>query len=127
MLAGLRARVRADDRGVAELAVVVVGVLTLTMLVLSAALYCYGQVVVTRAAHHGLEQTRLLDGSTASGEAIANQFLDETGVVSDPYVTATRSETEATVTVEGDALSMLPGLSITVSATATGPVERLEP
>ena len=120
-------RIRHDDRGVAESAVVIVGVLMLVMLVLTAALFWYGQVVATRAAHQGLEQTRLLNGSPASGEALAGQFIDQTGVIANAEVTASRTATQATVTVQGDALSMVPGLSLTVRATASGPVERLEP
>ena len=126
-MTSIRSRIRSDDRGVAESAVAIVGVLMLVMLVLSAALFWYGQVVVTRAAHQGLEQTRLLNGSPGSGEALASQFVDQTGVVTNPQISASRSPTQATVTVEGEALSMIPGVTLTVSATASGPVERLEP
>lgn len=105
----------------------IVGVLLLVMLVLHASLYWYGQVVATRAAHQGLEQARVLNGSAEEGEAIAGQLLDQTGVVADPEVTASRTATQASVTVTGEALSMVPGVSLPVTATATGPVERLEP
>jgi hypothetical protein len=121
------ARARRDDRGAAESAVAIVGVLVLIMLVLHASLFWYGQVVATRAAHHALEQTRVLNGSASDGEAIAHQLLDQTGVLNNPQVTASRTATQATVTVTGDALSMLPGVALPVTATATGPVERLDP
>lgn len=123
----MRNRARNDDRGLAEVAVVIVPTLLLILLVMHAALFWYGQTVATRAAHHGLDQTRVLNGSTADGEAVAGQLLDQTGVLEGAQVSATRSATEATVTVTGQALSMLPGVSLTVTATASGPVERIEP
>jgi hypothetical protein len=116
-----------DDRGVAELAVVIVPTLLLVLLVLHAALFWYGQTVASRAAHHGLDQVRLLNGNAADGKAVAGQLLEQTGVLEDPEVSATRTATEATVTVTGQALGMLPGVSLTVTATASGPVERIEP
>lgn len=123
----MRTRAREDDRGLAELAVVIVPTLLLVLLVMHAALFWYGQTVATRAAHHGLDQTRVLNGSPADGEAVAAQLLDQVGVVEDPQVSASRSATDAAVTVTGQALSMLPGVSLTVTATASGPVERVEP
>lgn len=116
-----------DDRGVAELAVVIVPTLLLILLVLHVGIYWWGQTVATRAAHHGLDQARVLDGSAADGEAVAWQLLDQTGVLTGPQVSASRSATEATVTVSGQTLSILPGVSLTVTATASGPVERIEP
>jgi len=123
----LRSRARSDDRGVADHALVILPTMALIMLVMHGALFWYGQIVATRAAHHGLEQVRVLDGTAGDGEAIAIQLLAQTGVVTDAHVTATRTDTDATVTVEGQSLSMLPGVSLTVSATAAGPVERLDP
>ena len=123
----LRTRARRDDRGVADHALVILPTLTLIMLVMHASLFWYGQIVATRAAHQGLEQARVLNGSAADGEAIAAQLVDQTGVLNDAQVTATRTATDATVTVEGHALSMLPGISLTVTATTSGPVERIDP
>ena len=122
----MRAR-RRDDRGVAEMAVVIVPTLLLILLVLHAGLYWWGQSVATRAAHHGLDQARVLNGSAADGEAVAWQLLDQTGVLNGPQVSASRGAAEATVTVSGETLSMVPGVSLTVTATASGPVERIEP
>jgi hypothetical protein len=123
----MRTRARRDDRGVADHALVILPTLTLIMLVMHASLFWYGQIVATRAAHQGLDQARVLNGSAADGEAIAGQLLAQTGVLEGAHVSATRTDTDATVTVEGQALSMLPGVSLTVTATASGPVERLDP
>jgi hypothetical protein len=123
----VRTRARHDERGLAELAVVIVPTLLLVLGVMHAALFWYGQAVATRAAHHGLDQTRVLGGSPADGEAVALQLLDQTGVLDSPQVAASQSATQATVTVTGQALSMLPGVSLSVTATASGPVERIEP
>lgn len=101
--------------------------LTLILLVMHAALFWYGQIVATRAAHLGLDQTRVVNGSAAEGEALAGQLLAQTGVLQGAQVSATRSATDATVTVEGQSLAMLPGVSLTVTAVASGPVERVDP
>lgn len=116
-----------DDRGVAQDAPAIVGVLLLMMLVLHASMFWYAQVIATRAAHAALEQARVLDGSAAAGESLALQLVDQTGVVANPSVTVVRTATDATVTVEGETLSMIPGVSMNVTATAAGPVERVEP
>jgi hypothetical protein len=120
-------RIRRDDRGVADHALVILPTLTLIMLVMHAALFWYGQIVATRAAHLGLDQARVVNGSAAEGEDVAAQLLAQTGVLDGAQVSATRDATDATVTVEGQSLSMLPGVSLTVTATASGPVERVEP
>ena len=115
------------DRGAAELAAVIGVTLILILLVLQVGLYMWGQSVATRAAHHGLDQTRVFNGSAADGEAVAWQLLDQTGVLTGRQVAASRTESEATVTVSGEPLKVVPGLSMTITATASGPVERIEP
>jgi hypothetical protein len=123
----LRTRARRDDRGSAEHALVIVSTLTLVMLVMHASLFWYGQIVATRAAHQALDEARVLNGTEAAGEGMGGQLLDQTGVLVNPTVSVTRTDTDATATVQGEALSMLPGLTLTVTATASGPVERIEP
>ena len=120
-------RARRDDRGSAEHALVIVSTLTLVMLVMHASLFWYGQIVATRAAHQALDEARVLNGTEAAGEDIGGQLLDQTGVLVNPTVSVTRTDTDATATVQGEALSMLPGLTLTVTATASGPVERIDP
>jgi hypothetical protein len=123
----LRARVRRDDRGTAEHALVIVSTLTLVMLVMHASLFWYAQIVATRAAHQALDEARVLNGTEAAGEDMAGQLLSQTGVIDGATVSVSRTDTDATATVQGESLSMLPGLSLTVTATASGPVERVEP
>ena len=120
-------RIRRDDRGMADHALVILPTLTLILLVMHGALFWYGQIVATRAAHLGLDQTRVVNGSAAEGEALAGQLLAQTGVLQGAQVSATRSATDATVTVEGQSLAMLPGVALTVTAVASGPVERVDP
>jgi hypothetical protein len=123
----LRTRARRDDRGSAEHALVIVSTLTLVMLVMHASLFWYGQIVATRAAHQALDEARVLHGTEAAGEELAGQLLAQTGVLESATVSVSRTDTDATATVQGQALSMLPGLTSTVTATASGPVERVEP
>lgn len=123
----LRTRTRRDDRGSAEHALVIVSTLTLVMLVMHASLFWYGQIVATRAAHQALDEARVLNGTEAAGEELAGQLLAQTGVLESATVSVSRTDTDATATVQGEALSMLPGLTLTVTATASGPVERVEP
>ena len=123
----LRTRARRDDRGSAEHALVIVSTLTLVMLVMHASLFWYGQIVATRAAHQALDEARVLNGTEAAGEELAGQLLAQTGVLESATVEVSRTDTDATATVQGQALSMLPGLTLTVTATASGPVERVEP
>jgi hypothetical protein len=123
----LRTRARRDDRGSAEHALVIVSTLTLVMLVMHASLFWYGQIVATRAAHQALDEARVLNGTEAAGEELAGQLLAQTGVLESATVSVSRTDTNATATVQGQALSMLPGLTLTVTATASGPVERVEP
>lgn len=123
----LRTRARRDDRGSAEHALVIVSTLTLVMLVMHASLFWYGQIVATRAAHQALDEARVLNGTEAAGEELAGQLLAQTGVLESATVSVSRTDTDAAATVQGQALSMLPGLTLTVTATASGPVERVEP
>ena len=105
----------------------IVSTLTLVMLVMHASLFWYGQIVATRAAHQAHDEARVLNGTEAAGEDIGGQLLNQTVVLVNPTVSVTRTDTDATATVQGEALSMLPGLTLTVTATASGPVERIDP
>lgn len=126
-------RSRGDDGAIAvEAAILIPATIVLILVILQLSLYWFGQAVATRAAHEGLEQTRVLNGTPGSGEAVAGQLLSQTSVLGSSSIDATRTDTTATVTVTGEPLTViplefLPGVSLTVTATAAGPVERLEP
>jgi hypothetical protein len=90
--------------------------------------YFHLRAVAQTAARHGVDEVRVVDGSTEAGTATANAFLDQSGDgIGNRTVTADRSETTATVRVTGDVVSILPGLHLTIDVEVDAPVERVTP
>ena len=118
------------DRGSAtvEFAICAVAMVLLLLMVVQVAVWYHTRAVAQTAARHGLDQVRVLDGSPEAGEAVAYEFLDQAGGgLNDPDVDATRTVEVATVSVRGDVVSILPGVSFTVSVTVRAATERIEP
>ncbi len=68
---------------------------------------------------------RTWDGTEADGRQTAKDYLADSGSdLSNTNVTITLSPTEVTVTVSGDVMTLVPGMTKRVSATATVPRER---
>lgn len=84
------------------------------------------RAVALNAAQVGVNSTRVLDGvSETEGEARARRFIDRAGDWLAPTrVVVDKGEVEVRATVTGRALSLIPGLDITVSQSARGPRER---
>jgi hypothetical protein len=100
----------------------------LLMVIVQVALWFHTRAVATTAARHGLDQVRVLDGDPTAGEATARQFLDQgAGGLHDRSISAQRSATEASVTVHGTVVSVIPGIDLPVTVRVSGPVERLVP
>ena len=100
----------------------------LLMMVVQIGVWYHSRAVAQTAARHGLDHVRTLDGSTADGIAIANEFLAQAGGGLDgAQVNATRTALESTVTVTGRVVSILPGVSFAVTVTVDAPTERIEP
>jgi len=128
--AGSAAARRADRGSVsAETAVVLPALLVLILLVVQSALYAHARNLTQAAAQEGLRATRLRAGSAAAGQSAATHFLAATAgtLLTSPTVSAARSPTTATVTVDGHATTVVPFLTLSVHATAAGPVERFIP
>ena len=80
------------------------------------------------AARHGLDHVRTLNGSPSEGIDVASEFLDQSGGgLENRNVDATRTAAVSSVTVSGRVVSILPGVSFTVSVTVDAPTERIEP
>jgi Flp pilus assembly protein TadG len=108
-------------------AVIVVPVLMLLLLLaVQFALWMHAAQVVQLAASEGDRSARSLGGGTASGTAVAQAVVDGPGsdVSTSSISTAVLSGDVEQLKVTGTALSVLPGLSFDVSASAVGPVQR---
>lgn len=124
-----RATVRTDD-GITttEWAILLPILLLLVMLTIQFGLLFHAGQVADAAADEGLEAAQAERGSAAAGQATAQQFADDDQVLEQPQVTADRSADTVTVTVTGRIPTLVPGFSyLTVSRTASGPVERFRP
>lgn len=118
------------DRGSAAVQAVMILPLMITLLFvgMQAALFYWGRTVAIVAAEEGARVAALEDGSTSEGIANARSFVTGDGgsdVLEDVSVTGARSPTQATVTVSGVVLSVIPGWSPQITHTASFPVERL--
>lgn len=127
----MRARVR-DERGTASLAqtVLVAPVLLLAlMLIVQFGLYFHARNVAENAAQEGAAAGRRFDGSQADAAQRARLFLDELGprMLTDSNVSAQRTPETATVTITGTVIALVPGLTLKVKESASGPVERYVP
>lgn len=118
------------DRGSSTVEFVIGSVLMvfLLMAIIQFALYFHLRSVASTAARHGVDQVRVLDGSTDAGVSAANNFLDQAGnSLGDRSVSAERSTVSASVTVSGSVAAVIPGLNLRVSVTVDAPTERVEP
>ncbi|MEV4210176.1 TadE family protein [Micromonospora sp. NPDC049662] len=108
-----------------EFAIIALPMILLTFAIIQTGLVFFAQSIALGAATQGVNAARGYQSSAAAGETRAGNFLAAAGVgLEDQQVVVTRSEKEAHVTVTGQAITVLPGLSWTVSKSAHGPVER---
>jgi Flp pilus assembly protein TadG len=128
---GLRARWRVEDeQGSSTVEFVICAALMVFMLmaIMQIAIYFHLRSVATTAAHHGLDRVRVVNGTSASGIAAANEFLDQAGrSLEARNVDATRTQQTSTVTVTGRVIAVIPLLDLHVSVTVEAPSERVTP
>jgi Flp pilus assembly protein TadG len=119
---------RRDVKGEATTEVVLVTpvLLLLIMTVIQFALWYHAEHAAQAAAQEGARAARVTGGTAARGQAKAQSVLAQAAptILVDPVVTARRTSDEARVGVRGRAVSLIPGLHLTVSADAASPVER---
>jgi TadE-like protein len=121
-----RSRRCRDDRGAITASVAVLpAVLLLFFSVVQISPWFYGRSVATTAARHGLDATRVENGSSGDGEATINQFLDQVGGFDADGIDVERGEAEARVTVTGHGVSVVPFFDAPITVTIEGPVERI--
>ncbi len=111
-----------------ELVVVFPAVLLVLFLGVQIALYFHARNVALAAAQEGLRAARAENGSAALGGQRAYSFIRDAGgssVLTAVSVDESRTPTQASITVAGSALEVIPFLPMPrVRQTATGPVER---
>jgi Flp pilus assembly protein TadG len=135
----LRPRRHRSERGASslELAILAPSILALIFVSIQTALWLYGRSVALNAAQEGVSRLRLVqpplytsaigDKVRADIEAYAQQVGGNT--LGDAQVdppSYNNPEGMVSFTVTGETISLVPGLKLTVSRTATGPIEQFE-
>ncbi|WBB78104.1 pilus assembly protein [Micromonospora sp. WMMD882] len=117
----------AADRGAnpVELAVVMPAILLLLFGSIQVAAWFLARSTALHAAQSGVNAQRVHDAPGGAGVARAQAFLTAAGDwLADPQTSCVDGDDQVTCTVTGKPLSVVPGLSLTVSQTAHGTVER---
>lgn len=121
-----------------ELAIIAPMLLSLIFISIQTALWLYGRSVALNAAQEGVSRLRLIQPTlytTAEGERVRAEIEEyaqqlgggsSLGDVKVPPPAYNDPEGMVSFTVEGETVSLVPGLKLTVSRTATGPIEEFE-
>lgn len=121
-----------DEAGAASLVqtVLVAPVLLFAlMLIVQFGLMFHARNVAENAAQEGAAAARHFRGTEADGHARALEYLEVLGpkTLAGRKVTVNRTQQEATVTISGTVISVVPGMHLQVNESASGPVERYVP
>lgn len=103
-------------------------VFSVMFLGLQGALHYHARTVAIAAAQEGARAAGAEGGSGGDGSAAAASFVADAGgadVIREVRITSQRSSTNATVTVTGRPLTVIPGWGLIVRQSATVPVERI--
>lgn len=103
-------------------------VFSVMFLGLQGALHYHARTVAIAAAQEGARAAGAEGGSGGDGSAAAASFVADAGgadVIRDVRITSQRSSTNATVTVTGRPLTVIPGWGLIVRQSANVPVERI--
>lgn len=122
-----RALRRRDECGLAapELVVIMPLVMLIFLTLVQWSVQLYNDRIVHAAAREAAVDAAAWEGTEADGRQTANEYLEDSGSdLSNTDVRISVGATEVTVTVSGDVITLLPGFSKRVSATATVPRER---
>lgn len=118
----------AVEHGTASTQVVLVtpAVLLVIAMVFQFALYAHASHVVTAAAQHGAAAASVEGGGAAEGRSRALEVIgrSDRGLLRGPEVETSRDGNRSRVVVRAGVVSLLPGISLSVSGVADGPTER---
>lgn len=124
----MRRRLRCHCRGSAsvELVILLPALFAVMLLGMQAALYHHARTVAVAAAEEGARAAGAEHARQSDGVTAADSFLADAGdsVLEDSSTTASRSATTAEVTVQGYAMSVIPGWHIKITQSASVTVER---
>jgi Flp pilus assembly protein TadG len=123
----LAARLRADrGAGSVEVAVLAVVVLALVFTIIQVGLFYHARKVAQSAARQGVDTGRQFGSGPGDGVAQAQNFLAKFGgsVRGASVSSAGSTAQEIHITVTGHVATLVPGLELTVTQDAHGPIER---
>lgn len=120
---------RAAGSGSLEAVLVTPALFLMVLLIIQMGLWGHAHHIAQAAAQSAVATARVEDGSGGDGAAAATESLSVNagGTLTVEDVEVDRGAETVTVTVTGEAASLIPGLSWPVSVSATGPVERFIP
>jgi Flp pilus assembly protein TadG len=117
-----------DSRGSAAVELVLLTPLLMicVLVVVQFALWQHARQVLLAAAQEGARAARAQGGTAEEGRARAFDYIEQIGpdLVSSPAVDVDRGLDIVSVQVRGQAVNIVPGLPLRVTATSAGPVER---
>lgn len=121
-----------DERGatsVIQLVLIAPALLMMMMAIVQFGLLAHARNVAEQAAQEGAASARRFDGTEASAKADALKYLTLLGpqTLTDRDVVVNRGAQNATVTITGKVLTLVPGLDLHVQESSTGSVERYVP
>jgi hypothetical protein len=117
----------ASERGSQTVeAIIVLPVLfVIFFVIVQGAVWLHAGNIAQASASSAYNSARLFDASAADGVAAGSATAEQNGtVLSGAAVTVDRTATTVTVTVTGNAATLIPGWDTRVGRTVTGPVER---
>lgn len=124
-------RPRSRDRGSATIQGIIAAsvMMLLVMAVIQVAIWGHAHHIAAAAAQTALATGRAEDGSVAaaSGDGTASLGRNAGGSLAMAGITVDQGAETVTVTVTGEAASLIPGMDWPVEASATGPRERFIP
>lgn len=123
---------RRDETGAAhllEVVIVIPALFIVMMVIIQFGLMFHAKSVAEAAAQEGASVARHFDGTAGKGEQRARAYLTSvsSGTLTTSSVSGSRTATTASVTVTGSVVRLVPLIDLTVTETATGPVERYVP
>jgi Flp pilus assembly protein TadG len=116
------------ERGSAAIELVLLTPLLMVcvLVVVQFALWQHARHVLLAAAQEGARAARAQGASAEDGRLRAYDYIGQLGpdLVSAPVVEVDRGVDTVTVRIRGQAVNIVPGLPLMVTATSAGPVER---
>lgn len=125
---GVRWRAIQADRGSVslELAIAYPVVLLLVTALMQYGLWFFARTVALAAAQEGVTAARVLDAVPADGAERAAEYIEDNGadtLMAPTVVATTPAAGIVAIEVSGRSLSVVPGVVLTVTQSAQGPVE----